>query len=80
MKNQICNPHFNIYSKTLPGSNPWRAAHEPGVKPRFCEATKVIGKISADGTKIYRITNINKAQPYVSLVNKTTGGNLHVRF
>jgi len=41
---------------------------------------QVAGKISADGSKVYRITSINKAQPYVNLENKATGGNLHVRF
>jgi RHS repeat-associated protein len=41
---------------------------------------QVVGEVSADGTKVYRITSINKPQPYVNLENKTTGGNLHVRF
>ena len=41
---------------------------------------QVAGKISADGSRVYRITSINKAQPYVNLENKVTGGNLHVRF
>jgi RHS repeat-associated protein len=39
---------------------------------------KVIGEISADGTKIVRWTSIDKAQPYINMVNKLTGGNLHV--
>jgi RHS repeat-associated protein len=52
-----------------------------GARPIVDRATgQVVGKISANGDKIYRITSINKAQPYVNLVNKTTGGNLHVRF
>ncbi len=52
-----------------------------GARPIVDRATgQVVGKISADGSKVYRITSINKAQPYVNLVNKTTGGNLHVRF
>lgn len=41
---------------------------------------KIVGKVSADGQRVYRITSIDKAQPYVNLVNRTTGGNLHVRF
>jgi RHS repeat-associated protein len=41
---------------------------------------QVVGKISSDGTKIARFTSVNKPQPYVNLVNKTTGGNLHVSF
>jgi len=51
----------------------------PGARPIY-KAGEVIGKISADGTKVYRTTSMNKAQPYVNLINKTTGGNLHVRF
>ncbi len=52
-----------------------------GARPIVDRTTgQVVGKISADGTKVYRITSINKAQPYVNLVNRTTGGNLHVRF
>ncbi len=39
---------------------------------------KVIGEISADGTKIVRWTSIDKAEPDINLVNKLTGGNLHV--
>ncbi len=49
----------------------------PGARPIY-KAGEVIGKISADGTKIYRITSISKAQPYVNLVNRATGGNLHM--
>jgi hypothetical protein len=41
---------------------------------------KIVGQISADGNKIARFTSVGKAQPYVNLVNKATGGNLHVRF
>lgn len=53
----------------------------PGARPIVDRTTgQVVGKISADGTKVYRITSLNKAQPYVNLVNRTTGGNLHVRF
>jgi RHS repeat-associated protein len=50
-----------------------------GARPIY-KGGEVIGKVSADGQRIYRITSINKAQPYVNMVNKTTGGNLHVRF
>jgi hypothetical protein len=50
-----------------------------GAKPIY-KGSEIIGKVSADGQRVYRITSINKAQPYVNLVNKTTGGNLHVRF
>jgi RHS repeat-associated protein len=41
---------------------------------------KVVGQISADGKKIARFTSVGKKQPYINLVNKATGGNLHVRF
>jgi hypothetical protein len=40
----------------------------------------VVGQISADGTKIARFTSLSKPQPYINLVNKTTGGNLHIGF
>ena len=39
---------------------------------------KVIGEISADGSKVARYTSIDKAQPYINLVNRITGSNLHV--
>jgi hypothetical protein len=41
---------------------------------------EVVGKISADGTKVARFTSADKEQPYINLVNKITGGNLHVSF
>ena len=41
---------------------------------------QVVGKISADGQRIYRTTSMSKAQPYINLENKATGGNLHVRW
>ena len=41
---------------------------------------QIVGRISADGTRIARFTSANKAQPYINLVNKVTGGNLHIRF
>jgi hypothetical protein len=50
-----------------------------GARPIY-KGGEVVGKVSADGQKVYRITSINKAEPYVNLVNKATGGNLHVRF
>lgn len=40
----------------------------------------VVGQISADGTRIARFTSVSKPMPYINLVNKTTGGNLHVRY
>jgi hypothetical protein len=40
----------------------------------------VIGKISANGERIYRTTSLGKAEPYVNLESKVSGGNLHVRF
>jgi hypothetical protein len=53
----------------------------PGAKTLVDRNTgQIAGKISADGTKVYRITSLNKAQPYVNLESKMTGGNLHVRF
>jgi RHS repeat-associated protein len=52
-----------------------------GARPIVDRATgQFVGKISADGSKVYRVTSMGKAQPYVNLVNRTTGGNLHVRF
>jgi RHS repeat-associated protein len=50
-----------------------------GARPIY-NAGQVVGKISADGQRVYRITSINKPQPYVNLFNRATGGNLHVRF
>jgi RHS repeat-associated protein len=50
-----------------------------GSRPIY-KGSEIVGKISADGTKVYRTTSINSAQPYVNLVNKVTGGNLHIRF
>ncbi len=53
----------------------------PGAKTITDRATGgIAGKISADGTKVYRITSLRNAQPYINLENKVTGGNLHVRF
>jgi len=53
----------------------------PGAKTITDRSTgQVVGKISADGTKVYRTTSIGKAEPYVNLGNKSTGGNLHVRW
>jgi hypothetical protein len=50
-----------------------------GARPLIDRGTgKVIGEISADGTKIARWTSAAKAQPYINLVNKLTGSNLHV--
>jgi RHS repeat-associated protein len=51
-----------------------------GARPIYSRTGEVVGKISADGQRVYRITSIDKAQPYVNLENKATGGNLHVRF
>jgi hypothetical protein len=50
-----------------------------GARPLVDRGTgKVIGEISVDGTKIARWTSAEKAQPYINLVNKLTGSNLHV--
>ena len=61
-----------------------KAAEEfvgPGAKTLMDRNTgQVVGEISADGSRQYRITSINKAQPYVNLENRVTGGNLHVKF
>ena len=38
---------------------------------------KVVGEISADGTKVARFTSA-ETKGYINLVNKLTGGNLHV--
>jgi RHS repeat-associated protein len=53
----------------------------PGAKTIVDRSTgQVVGKISASGDKVYRVSSITKAQPYVNLENKLSGGNLHVRF
>jgi len=50
-----------------------------GGRPLLDRTTgKVIGEISADGTKVVRWTSIDKAEPYINMENKLTGGNLHV--
>jgi hypothetical protein len=41
--------------------------------------TKVIGEISADGTKVARFTSA-ETRGYINLENKLTGSNLHVRW
>jgi RHS repeat-associated protein len=41
---------------------------------------QIVGKISADGQRVYRTTSINKAQPYINLESKASGGNLHIRW
>ena len=41
---------------------------------------QIVGKISVDGQRLYRTTSIDKAQPYVNLESKTTGGNFHIRW
>jgi len=40
---------------------------------------KVIGEISADGTKVARFNSAD-TKGYINLVNRLTGGNLHVRW
>jgi RHS repeat-associated protein len=53
----------------------------PGAQPIVDRTTgQIAGKISSNGTRVYRITSLSKPQPYVNLENKVTGGNLHVRF
>jgi RHS repeat-associated protein len=53
----------------------------PGARPILDRSTgQVVGKISRNGDKIARWTSANKPQPYINLENKTTGGNLHVRW
>lgn len=52
-----------------------------GARPIYRRGTsEVIGKVSADGQRIYRSTSLGKAEPYVNLESKASGGNLHVRF
>ena len=41
---------------------------------------QIVGRISADGTRIAWVTSASKADPYINLVDKVTGGNLHVCF
>jgi RHS repeat-associated protein len=41
---------------------------------------QVVGQMSADGSKVARFTSAGKAQPYINLENRATGGNLHVHF
>ncbi len=40
---------------------------------------KVVGEISADGTKVARYTSA-ETKGYINLESKTTGSNLHVRW
>jgi hypothetical protein len=52
-----------------------------GAKPIVERSTgEQVGWKNFDGTKIARFTSINKAAPYINLINKITGGNLHVSF
>jgi RHS repeat-associated protein len=60
-----------------------RAAEEwVGIGARIIRSRsgQVVGKISADGQRLYRTTSLNKAQPYINLESKTSGGNLHIRW
>ncbi|HWR13225.1 MAG TPA: RHS repeat-associated core domain-containing protein [Terriglobales bacterium] len=51
-----------------------------GARPITDRVTgKVVGQISADGTKVARYTSAH-TKGYINLVNKATGGNLHVRW
>jgi hypothetical protein len=52
-----------------------------GARPIFERGTgEVVGEISSAGDKVARFTSAGKAEPYINLENKTTGGNLHVRW
>ena len=59
-------------------ANDWVGSGARNIVDR--QTGQVVGQISADGTKIARFTSLSKTQPYINLVNKTTGGNLHVSF
>ena len=48
-----------------------------GASPITDRVGNVVGEISADGTKVARFTSA-ETKGYVNLVNKITGGNLHV--
>ena len=48
-----------------------------GARPITNYSGKVVGEISADGTKVARFTSA-ETKGYINLVNKLTGGNLHV--
>ena len=37
-------------------------------------------KISADGRRVYRITSLGKSDPYINLVTRANGANLHIRW
>lgn len=51
-----------------------------GARPIVDRATgKVVGEISADGTKVARFTSA-ETKGYINLVDRITGGNLHVRW
>lgn len=53
-----------------------KAAEEflgPGARPIRDRAGNVVGKISADGTRVVRYTSVNKPNPYINLENKATG-------
>lgn len=60
-----------------------RAAEEwVGIGARVIRSRsdQIVGKISADGQRVYRTTSLNKFQPYINLESKTNGGNLHIRW
>jgi RHS repeat-associated protein len=54
-----------------------------GAKPIYQNGVQV-GKISADGTRVYRTTSLGKPEPYINLIRRTPdnyqAGNLHVRW
>jgi hypothetical protein len=65
---------------TLPAEEAAKEWVGEGATPLRDRATrKVVGEISADGTKVARFTSA-ESKGYVNLVNRITGGNLHVRW
>ena len=49
---------------------------------RDSRTQRVVGKVSEDGMRVFRLTSIGKesGKAYINLVSRTTGGNLHVYY
>jgi hypothetical protein len=58
----------------------WVGPGARAITDNFAGTGRVVGQISTDGSRVARFTSANKPQPYINLVNRTTGGNLHVKF
>jgi hypothetical protein len=60
--------------------HPWMLRLGEGARELVDRGTgKVIGEMSADGTKVARFNSAD-TKGYINLESKTTGSNLHVRW